>query len=76
MKSYDLLGSKEAPVGLVFLKFLIDTENHQGLYNIVQVLGEKFYVMNDLEKKSDPHYIEFKNDASTRNRWQIILLRK
>lgn len=76
MKSYDLLGSKDVPVGLVFLKFLIDTENHQGLYNIVQVLGEKFYVVNDLEKKTDPHYIELKNDASTKNRWTIILLKK
>jgi hypothetical protein len=76
MKSYDLLGSKDAPVGLVFLKFLIDTENHQGLYNIVTVLGERFYVMNDIEKKSDPHYIELKNDASTKNRWQIILIKK
>jgi hypothetical protein len=76
MKSYDLLGSKDAPVGLVFLKFLIDTENHQGLYNIVTVIGEKFYVMNDLEKKSEPHLIELKNDASTKNRWQIFLLKK
>jgi hypothetical protein len=76
MKSYDLLGSAEAPVGLVFLKFLIDTENHQGLYNIVQVLGEKFYVSNDIEKKTTAHYIELKNDASTKNRWTIIMLKK
>lgn len=76
MKSYDLLGSVEAPVGLVFLKFLIDTENHQGLYNIVQVLGEKFYVSNDIEKKTTAHYIELKNDASTKNRWTIIMLKK
>lgn len=76
MKSYDLLGTAEAPVGLVFLKFLIDTENHQGLYNIVQVLGEKFYVSNDIEKKTTPHYIELKNDASTKNRWTIIMLKK
>lgn len=76
MKSYDMLGSKDAPVGLIFLKFLIDTENHQGLYNIVTVLGEKFYVVNDLEKKNTPHYVQLKNDASTKNRWQIILLKK
>ena len=76
MKSYDLLGSAEAPVGLVFLKFLIDTENHQGLYNIVTVIGDKFYVSNDIEKKTTPHYIELKNDASTKNRWTIIMLKK
>ncbi len=76
MKSYDMLGSKDAPVGLIFLKFLIDTENHQGLYNIVTVLGEKFYAVNDIEKKNTPHFVQLKNDASTKNRWQIILLKK
>lgn len=73
MKSYDNLGSAEAPVGLIFLKYLIDTENHQGLYNIVTVLGDKFYVSNDIEKKERPVYIELRNDASTKNLWQIIL---
>lgn len=76
MKSYDLLGKVEAPVGLIFLKFLIDTENHQGLYNIVQVIGEKFYVTNDIENKTTPHYVELRNDASTKNRWTIIMLKK
>ncbi len=76
MKSYDQLGSREAPVGLIFLKFLIDTENHQGLYNIVTVLGEKFYIQNDIEKIAKPHFIQLKNDQTTKNRWQIILLKK
>lgn len=75
MKAYDLLGSHETPVGLVFIKFLIDAENHQGLYNITTVLGEKFYVVNDLENKKAPAYIQLKNDASTGNRWQIIMLK-
>lgn len=74
MKSYDNLGSPEAPVGLIFLKYLIDTENHQGLYNITTVLGEKFFVNNDIEKKDKPVYVELRNDASTKNRWQIIVL--
>ncbi|MBC7539161.1 MAG: hypothetical protein H7281_10090 [Bacteriovorax sp.] len=76
MKSYDNLGSAEAPVGLIFLKYLIDTENHQGLYNIVTVLGDKFYVTNDIEKKDRPVYIELRNDASSKNHWQIILMKK
>ncbi len=76
MKSYDKLGSTEAPVGLVFLKYLIDTENHQGLFNVITVIGDKFYVNNDLEKKNKPIYIELRNDASTKNHWQIILLKK
>ncbi len=76
MKSYDRLGTAEAPVGLVFLRFLIDTENHQGLYNIITVIGEKFYVVNDIEKQTEVHYMQLKNDASTKNRWTIILLKK
>jgi len=76
MKSYDKLGSFEAPMGLVFLKYLIDTENHQGLFNVVSVLGDKFYVNNDLEKKEKPVYIELRNDAATKNHWQIIILKK
>lgn len=75
MKAYDLLGTKAAPVGLVFIKFLLDTENHQGLYNIVNVLGDKFYVVNDIEKKDNPVYMWLRNDESTKNRWQIILLK-
>ncbi len=76
MKSYDNLGSAEAPVGLIFLKYLIDTENHQGLYNITTVLGQKFFVNNDIEKKDRAVFIELRNDASTQNHWQIILMRK
>lgn len=76
MKSYDNLGSPEAPVGLVFLKYLIDTENHQGLYNIITVLSDKFFVNNDIEKKDTPVYVQIRNDASTANHWQIILLKK
>lgn len=73
MKSYDNLGSVDAPVGLIFLKYLIDTENHQGLYNIITVLGNKFYVNNDIEKKILPVYVELRNDSTTKNRWQIII---
>jgi hypothetical protein len=75
MKSFDKLGDMEAPVGLVFLKYLIDTDNHQGLFNIQSVLGEKFFVYNDIENKDKPVFIELKNDSSTNNRWQIILLK-
>lgn len=75
MKAYDNLGSAEAPVGLIFLKYLIDSENHQGLYNIITILGDKFYVNNDIEKKDKSVLIELRNDSSTGNRWQIILIK-
>ena len=76
MKAYDSLGSMGAPVGLIFLKYLIDTNNHQGLYNIVNVLGEKFYVSNDIEEKDQWYLIELKNNEKTGNRWQITLINK
>lgn len=76
MKNFDALGSSEAPLGLIFLKFLLDTENHQGLYNITSVLGDKFFVMNDLENQNIPIYIHLKNDSSTSNSWQIIIIKK
>jgi hypothetical protein len=75
MKTYDNLGSINAPVGLIFLKYLIDTENHQGLFNITTVLGEKFYVVNDIEKKEKAVYIQLLNDSSTNNKWQITLIK-
>jgi hypothetical protein len=75
MKTFDHLGTKEAPLGVMFIKFLIDTENHQGLYNVVGELTNKFYVHNDLENKKVPVYVELKNDSSTQNKWQLTILR-
>lgn len=76
MKAYDNLGSRQAPVGLIFLKYLIDTNNHQGLYNIINVLGDKFYVNNDWEDRIAPHLIKLVNDEKTKFKWQILLMEK
>lgn len=76
MKEYDKLGSSEAPVGIIFLKYLIDTENHQGLYNVLGVLGDKFYVSNDFEGIDGAIFVELKNDSSTKNRWQINFIKE
>lgn len=75
MKTYDKMGSKESPIGLMFIKFLIDSDNHQGLYNIQAIIGEKFFVINDFESKVEPVAVELKNDASTKNRWAITILK-
>jgi hypothetical protein len=75
LRDFDKFGTSEAPVGIIFLKFLIDTDNHQGLYNVVNVLGDKFYLMNDFEGKTSPVFAELKNDPTTNHRWQIILLK-
>lgn len=75
MKTYDKMGSKESPIGLMFVKFLMDTENHQGLFNIQAIIGSKFYVINDFESKIEPVAIELKNDESTRGKWAIVIIR-
>gem|GEM_PF-604155 len=76
LKKYDKLGSKQQPVRLLFIKLLIDQEAHKGLWNIVSVLGDTFYVINDLEKKSIPVVIKLHNDRSTQHKWQITILRE
>ena len=75
MKRFDHLGTQKEPVRLIFLKFLIDHDFHQGLYNLTSVLGEKFWVLNDISGIEEPRFIELKNDESTNNRWQIYLVK-
>ena len=75
MKNFDNLGSKVQPLRLLFLKYLIDFEQHQGLYNIISVIGDSFYTLNDIEKKKSPVRIKLKNDESTNYMWQIYILR-
>jgi hypothetical protein len=76
MKKFERVGSREEPVRLIFLKFLIDNNMHQGLYNITAVLGGEFYVVNDIDGSSEPVPIELKNDKETNYRWEIELLRE
>jgi tripartite ATP-independent transporter DctM subunit len=73
MKELDSLGTSKEPVKLKFIKFLIDFHYHQGLFNMVAVLGSQFYVQNDLDDISTAYYIQIKNDETTGNLWQIIL---
>ncbi len=77
MRTWDKLGTKEDTVLLTSIKYMIDSQNHQGLYNLVGVLSDKFWVLNDIDEKYKPapEYIEFRNDASTSNAWQIYILR-
>lgn len=74
LKRFDKLGTKRQPVRLLFLKLLIDQEEHTGLWNIVGVLGNTFYVINDLEKKRIPVVVELKNDESTGHIWQLTII--
>jgi hypothetical protein len=74
MKSGDGLGGRDEPVLLLFVKYLIDSGQHQGLYNIQSVLGKSFFLLNDIDKKKIPAYVELKNDKSTGYLWQINIL--
>jgi hypothetical protein len=40
------------------------------------VLGDKFYVINDLEKKYIPVVIHLHNDSSTQGKWKISVVRE
>lgn len=75
MKKRDKLGSKKAPVPLKFLKYMIDYDLHQNLFNILQIVGDQFYVKNDIDSNiKEYELIELKNDMTTQHQWQIIVL--
>lgn len=77
MRNYDKLGTKEAPVPLLFLKFLVDMQEHQGLWNIISVLGSTFYVSNEIDEsfKPRPELIEITNNTATSGHWQLTILK-
>ena len=77
MMTYDKLGSKEAPVPLLFLKYMIDMQEHTGLYNLVTILGDNFYVSNEIDSdfKTEPERIRILNNDSTARQWQIYIIK-
>jgi hypothetical protein len=77
MLSFDQLGSKKAPVPLLFLKYMIDMQEHTGLYNVLSVLGEEFYVSNEIDGtfKPEPEKIRLLNNESTGRQWQFFIIR-
>ncbi len=74
MKKYDKLGSKDEPMKLLFIKYLIDLGEHQGLHNIVAEIGGTFFVANDIDQKNIPVYIELFNSEESNWTWQIRLI--
>ncbi|WP_412470277.1 MULTISPECIES: hypothetical protein [unclassified Halobacteriovorax] len=71
MKRVDNLGSLQAPMSLTFIKYLIDYNLHQGLYNMTSILGNEFFVINDLEGRTRPIKIVLDNNEETKFRWKI-----
>jgi hypothetical protein len=76
MMSFDKLGTKEGPVPLLFIKFMIDMEEHQGLFNLTSILGERFFVTNEIDASFKPkiELIRLSNQEMGGN-WQITILR-
>lgn len=77
MLAYDKLGSKEAPVPLLFLKYMIDMQEHHGLWNIISVLGDRFYVSNEIDASFKPkaEFIQLMNNEQTGRQWQLFIIR-
>ena len=77
MMNYDKLGTKDGPVPLMFIKFMIDMEEHHGLWNMISILGDKFYVSNEIDNFYSPkaEFIQLMNNETTGNQWQIYILR-
>lgn len=77
MKEYDSLGKKKGPVPLLFIKYLIDEKRHKGLTNLVEVIGETFYVQNNIDPPSlakKPVFVRLRYDRETEGLWQIDVL--
>lgn len=75
MKKDDGLGLKKAPIPLKFLKYLIDKEMHKGLFNIIHVLGEKFFVLNDIDPGNELSFVSLHNAKETGFKWQLRIIR-
>jgi hypothetical protein len=77
MMAFDKLGTKEGPVPLLFLKFMLDMEEYQGLYNIISVLGDKFYVSNEIDPSFKPvvEFVQISNFEIGPKHWQLTILR-
>jgi hypothetical protein len=77
MKAKDKLGTKKGPMPLMFLKYLIETDKHQSLFSLLSIVGDKFYVQNDIDTmaKDSYNYIELANNEATNHKWQIIIIK-
>ncbi len=77
MYKYDKIGSAVAPIPLRFIKYLIDKDMHQGLYNIIYILGDRFYIRNDIDRDvRGINFISLKNDRSTQYKWKLEILKE
>lgn len=74
MKKFDHLGQKKAPVSLRFIKFMMDFDKHQALFNLTSIIGNEFYVINDWETARSPQLVRLENNKETNWKWEIAVL--
>ena len=75
MKDNDQLGSKSAPVPLIYLKFLLESKKDQLLFNLVNVLGNDFFVINDIDKNiNEPIKVKLFNNLKSNYTWKLDIL--
>jgi hypothetical protein len=70
MKVEDRVGSRDVPMKLLILKYFLDNKKFHYLYNIKKILGDEFYIENDLEQNSKAIKIRL-NDTPI---WQIVVI--
>ena len=73
LRDEEKLGKNDAPLPLSFLKYMIDFNEEQPLNNLLETLGDRFFVLNDLEDSAKIIYIEIKRET---NLWQISILKQ
>ncbi len=74
MRKFDNLGSIQTPLSFLFLRYLLDFDLHQGLFNLINVLGEEFYIIDDIENMKKPIKIKVINNEQTRYRWKVSVI--
>lgn len=74
MKRYDKLGTQKAPMSLVVMKYLIDTKQHHPLFNIQAVLGNEFYIKNDIDKNISKPLQFIRLSSLLDGSWQLYVL--
>ncbi|MCO4753129.1 MAG: hypothetical protein KC478_01540 [Bacteriovoracaceae bacterium] len=78
MKKFDSLGTKKGPVPLLFLKYLIEEGKHQGLFNLVEVVGNEFYVRNNIDDESiasKADYVRLDFSENGQPQWRLSILK-
>jgi hypothetical protein len=76
MKKHDKLGEIKAPIPLIYVKYLVETRSDQLLFNLVNVIGSDFYVLNDIDKNiKTPTKIKIFNNEKSNYQWQIVILK-